>query len=136
MSAADGVDHEAQPLGGVVGQDREAGVVHEVVGIHGGDLGTGVGGFDDHVAGQDEAGGGVDLERLVGEGRVAGAEDLERWAVDVELRLEGGGDVDLGETPKPWVASASRTAVSASAGDRSVVVSMACMWGCPPVSLW
>ena len=31
---------------------------------------------------------------------VARAEDLEEWAIDIQLRLEHGGDVDLGEHPE------------------------------------
>ena len=56
-----------------------------------------VGLVDDDVAGQQQPQIGLDLERRVGELRVAGSEDHVRPAVDAELLLHRLLDVDLGD---------------------------------------
>ena len=59
--------------------------------------------FEHDVARDDQSCGRVELQRLVRESRVAGAEDLQRRAIDAELGGQGGGDVDLGEDAEALV---------------------------------
>ena len=82
------------------GQLGEAGVVHELTRVDRGDPGAPIDHFDDDVAGKQQADRRVELQGPVGDGGVAGAQDLEGWALHPELGLEGGGDVDLGEHPE------------------------------------
>ena len=58
----------------------------------------------DDVARQQESDGGLGLQRLMGETGVAGAEDDLRIDVDVDLGLQGGLHVDLGDDPESLVA--------------------------------
>src|ERR1019366_379218 len=60
-------------------------------------------GFEHDVAGEQQADRRVDLQRPVREIGIAGTEDLERWPIDTELRLERGGDVDLSQDPEALV---------------------------------
>jgi hypothetical protein len=76
-------------------------------------VGASVGGFERDVAGQHERDRRVAFERL-GEGGVAGPEDLEWWAVDAELGAQGGGDGDLGEDPEALVGERVTDAASAA----------------------
>ena len=57
---------------------------------------------DDDVAGEQHAEVGLGLERLVGERRVAGAEDQVRLALDSELLAQRRLYVDLAEHTEPF----------------------------------
>jgi hypothetical protein len=79
-----------------------SGQSHHRVGVEGLDHGAGLaGGADDDVAGQHGRDGRFGLDGLVGQLGPAGAEDDLRVHVDVELGLEGGLEVDLGEDAEP-----------------------------------
>lgn len=77
---------------------------------------------DDDIARKHQSDLGIHLESAVGEGRIAGAEDAIRRAIDAELRLERAGDIDLGQDAEPSDASAFGTRSSASSMDSFSVV--------------
>src|SRR5487761_1287050 len=60
--------------------------------------------LDDHVAGQEHSHPGLGVERTVGKRWVAGAQDGVGAEVGAQLRLEGRGNVDLGQHPKALLA--------------------------------
>lgn len=98
---SEGVEGAGEPGVHLVSEDVEG------VALEGAEHGAGADGLDvddavvaledGDVAGEEEADGGLGGEGLGGEPGVAGAEDEVGGAVEVDLLLEGGLDVDLGE---------------------------------------
>jgi hypothetical protein len=118
------VDDGGEPLPHFAGDRGELGVVGDgehSLGVDGGDVGVAVATVDGDVAGEQGAELGFGLEGLVGERRVARAEDEVGLAVDAELLFHGGLDVDLAEDAESFGLELGADASAASCMSWSVV---------------
>ena len=75
---------------------------------------TGGGFLDDHVAGKQQTNAWLGPKRTVGKLRIAGAQDLVRPEVFLQLFLQGRSNIDLRQDAKPSSFKSSRVRRSAS----------------------